>query len=153
MNEKNENINTPWYALRFFSNKNHKIERFFENEKLTFFIPMVYKYKTDKDDSGSRQRIVVSPACPHLLFLKKDRTEEQIVKILSSYNEPLMLYKYPGSKDICEISSVEMLEFRMMCDIGMNYNNNGIFDIIPPCDDIEGKEVIITKGAVQGCQR
>lgn len=150
MEKPNEgSVDFPWYALRFFSNREHKIEKFLEKENLTFFIPMTYKYIVDRKDENSKPKRVLAPACAHLLFLRKDKPEDRILELLNSYTEPVKLYKLPGSSNICEISADEMLEFRMMCDAGLKHE---ILDIIPPDENLEGSEVVITKGPFKGVE-
>jgi Transcription termination factor nusG. len=143
---KEEN-KSPWYALRFFSNRDHKIEKFLESREIVFFIPMLYKYKAEGNGEVSKPKKVLSPVCAHLLFIRKDKPEDEIIKNLLEYHEPVKLYRLPGCKNICEISADEMFEFRMMCDSGLKNDN---VDFLPPIENLEGAEVIITKGPFAG---
>ena len=82
--EEDERDNRPWYAIRLFTVRQKAVAEFFKENQFEVFIPEEY---VDVEGSDHHIKHVLRPVVRNLLFIKKDRDEKEIKKIVteSSY--------------------------------------------------------------------
>lgn len=139
--------NSPWFILRFSDNRNGSVDKYLSSNSVSFFIPALYCSVKRIVKGEAKERRVLKPVFRHLLFIRKDRPEDEMRKLLSRYPFPLSLYRDPATDRTCEISDNEMTEFRMFCDPNLL---DGLCEISEDVEQLVGVEVILTKGPFKG---
>lgn len=134
---------SPWYALRTFNCQEQKVSRFLSSKGCEHFIPMTFA----PSEEGTEGPPLLTPAVHNLLFMQKCGTAHETASLLSECPVPVSIFRHPGDKEFCEISSLEMSELRMLCDprfTGSVY--------MPPseADILVGKEVRVVQGPFKG---
>ena len=128
----------PWYAVRTFNCLEQKVSRFLEEKAISHFIPMTF--------AGEERKILV-PAIHNLLFIQKPDTETGIIKTLSECPIPVSIFRYPGDRELCEISARDMIELRMLCD--PQYKTT-VFMTQGEAEATLGKDVRVINGPFKG---
>lgn len=134
-----------WYAIRFFGGGTERLTRFLDDAGIRSFVPMMYRYRSV--DGGIRTKRVLAPAFAHLMFIRKDKPQKQMVATLRQYPNPIGIYRYPDSDKPCEISDSEMTEFRMVCDPALGCELEDAGEL---AEKLVGMPVTITKGPFKG---
>ena len=96
--------NHPWYAVRTFNCQERKVSRFLAEKDYVHFIPMMLAQET------------LVPAIHNLLFVQRKDSREEFIKDISECSIPVSIFRYPGEREYCEISALNMVELRMLCD-------------------------------------
>lgn len=136
--------NCTWYAIRTFNCQEQKVSRFLAEKDCSHFIPMTVRM--DMSDPEHPKRIV-TPAIHNLLFVQKNGTENEMVKILSNCPVPVSIFRYPSSEKLCEIPSRDMIELRMLCDPGFE---TSVFMSQGEAEAMIGKDVRVINGPFKG---
>ena len=106
--------NRPWYAIRLFTVRQKTVAEFFKENQFEVFIPEEY---VDIEDENHKVKRVLRPVVRNLIFLKKDRDEQEIRKyVLASTFKMSVVTKSRENKSYYEIPAVQMFEFRAMCN-------------------------------------
>jgi len=105
---------TPWYAIKLFTVRQKAVAAYFNEKGLETFIPEEY---VDIEDSDHHIKHVLRPVVRNLLFIKKDRDEKEIKKIVteSSYKMSVVT-KTREDRRYSEIPAHQMYEFQAMCN-------------------------------------
>ncbi|MBQ5972114.1 MAG: UpxY family transcription antiterminator [Prevotella sp.] len=104
----------PWYAAKLYSGAQSELEEFLTSQGLECFIPR--EYVTTVDADGHRHT-KLKPVVRNLLFVKKSLPEPDMRKVIQSSPRPMYIFrKSTGSTEYYEIPSVQMEEFRAMCN-------------------------------------
>lgn len=81
---------------------------------MTYFVPMRYKERLDKD---GKPRRYLAPVVSNLLFLKKSAEQQQLGTFLADNGLKVqVIRKERGSAEWCEIPASEMRELIYVCD-------------------------------------
>lgn len=143
----------PWYAVRTFNCLEQKVSHYLQKEGWTHFIPMTYTqevklFRTEQpEETDEKPRMILVPAVHNLLFIQKKDTQQELIKALSDCPMPVSIFRHPGDRRLCEISSREMLELRMLCD--PQYKTT-VFMTQGEAEAMVGKEVRVTNGPFKG---
>lgn len=133
-----------WYVLRTFNCQEMKISDFLTEKKIVHFIPMTYVERKSRD--GKLKRVLV-PVVHNLIFLRKDGTQKQILRMLDECFTPVSVLRKEGSNDCYEIPDSQMIEFRALCDPDFEGTQ---FMTGEEADAKPGKEVRIVHGQFAG---
>lgn len=105
---------TPWYAIKLFTVRQKAVAAYFNEKGLETFIPEEY---VDIEDENHKVKRMLRPVVRNLIFLKKDRDEQEIRKyVLASTFKMSVVTKSRENKSYYEIPAVQMFEFRAMCN-------------------------------------
>ena len=112
--DEDERDNRPWYAIRLFTVRQKAVAEFLKENQFGVFIPEEY---VDVEDSDHHIKHVLRPVVRNLLFIKKDRGEKEIKKIVteSSYKMSVVT-KTREDRRYSEIPAHQMYEFQAMCN-------------------------------------
>lgn len=102
-----------WYALQTFHSKELLLEEYLKDKGFLSFIPMLYAERVSSDGKKSRELV---PAVHNLLFLRKERTAEELQRVLSACPIPVRILRHIQSAKYYEIPDSQMVEFRAICD-------------------------------------
>ena len=127
--------NLPWYAVRTFNCQERKVSRFLAEKDYVHFIPMMLAKET------------LVPAIHNLLFVQRKESREAFIKDISECSIPVSIFRYPGEREFCEISALNMVELRMLCD--PQYKTS-IFMSQGEAEAMVGKEVRVVAGPFKG---
>ena len=136
--------NEVWYAIRTFNCQEQKVSRYLQERGIVHFIPMTYSITQSSD--GKPQSTLV-PAIHNLLFVQRNGNQEKVIQTLQECTIPISIFRQPGSKEFCEISSHEMVEIRLLCDPEYptaQYMTQSEAEVMI------GKEVRVVKGPFKG---
>lgn len=104
----------PWIAIRLSYLKQQQIDQFFKDNGLETFIPMQYDLVASKTGKPNR---VLRPVVRNLLFVKKSLDDAQLYKLMEECPYSMFaIRKNRESRDLYEIPSRQMFEFRQMCN-------------------------------------
>lgn len=142
MDKKNKPI--TWYALRTYNCQEMKISDFLSDRQLVHFIPMTYNEKKTRE--GKVKRILV-PVVHNLIFLRKDKSQKEILSLLGECMTPVSVLRKEGTSDCYEIPDSQMIEFRALCD--PNFEGTQ-FMTHEEADAKPGKEVCVVHGPFSG---
>lgn len=134
----------PWYAVRTFNCQEQKVSDFLTDKGYNNFIPMTLSQEKGDEKNPKQIRI---PAVHNLLFIQRKETPEQLIKDLSECHIPTNIFRHPGEKKLCEISDLEMVELRMLCDPSFQTST---FISHPEAEAMIGKEVRVVAGPFKG---
>lgn len=102
-----------WYAVRLFSLKHASAVEYVRSFGLTYFIPMELSFIA-KGKNEPKQ--VLHPVVFNLLFIKKDREESEIKRIIINSSFKMAIIKKENTtSDLYEIPAKQMQEFMLMC--------------------------------------
>ena len=136
--------NHPWYAVRTFNYQERKVSRYFTEKEYTHFIPMTLLL--DQGEEKNAKRILI-PAIHNLVFVQRKETQKQLITDLSEFSIPTSIFRNPGTKKLCEIPTIDMVEFRMLCD--PQYQTS-VFMTQSEAEAMIGKEVRVVAGPFKG---
>lgn len=134
----------PWYAIRAFNCQEQKVSRFLTEKGCSHFIPMTVSVDTKNPENPKR---ILVPAIHNLLFVQKQGTETEMIQLLRECPVPVSIFRYPSSEKLCEISSREMIELRMLCDPDFE---TSIFMTQGEAEAMVGKNVRVVDGPFKG---
>ena len=134
----------PWYAIRTFNCQEQKVSRFLTEKGCSHFIPMTVSVDTKNPENPKR---ILVPAIHNLLFVQKQGTETEMIQLLRECPVPVSIFRYPSSEKLCEISSREMIELRMLCDPDFE---TSIFMTQGEAEAMVGKDVRVVNGPFKG---
>ena len=146
----------PWYAVRTFNCLEQKVSRYLQEQEWVHFIPMTYiedrRRHADEADSGQTEetekpKMIQVPAVHNLLFVQKRDSQKEFLQALSDCPYPVSVFRHPGDLRLCEISSREMIELRMLCD---PQYNTAVFMTQGEAEAMVGKEVRVINGPLKG---
>lgn len=143
----------PWYAVRTFNCLEQKVSRYLQQEGWTHFIPMTYTQEVklfreeQPEETDEKPKMILVPAVHNLLFIQKKESQQELIKALSDCPMPVSIFRHPGDRRLCEISSREMLELRMLCD--PQYKTT-VFMTQGEAEAMVGKDVRVTNGPFKG---
>lgn len=144
----------PWYAIRTFNCMEQKVSRYLQQEGWPHFIPMTYTrevkfFKPDvpSADADEKPKMILVPAVHNLLFIQKRDEQQELLKALSDCPFPVSIFRNPGDQRLCEISSRDMLELRMLCD--PQYKTT-VFMTQGEAEAMVGKDVRVIAGPFKG---
>lgn len=107
--------NCTWYALRLFTLRLKQVAQYFKDKGLTYFVPMEYADIVDPKEQKIRH--VLRPVVRNLLFVKKDRDEQLLRKVIADAPFKLsVVRKSKDDNDFYEIPAKQMYEFQVMCN-------------------------------------
>lgn len=105
---------TPWYAIKLFTVRQKAVAAYFNEKGLETFIPEEY---VDVEDENHRLKRVLRPVVRNLIFLKRDKDEQEIRKYVSESTFKMsVVTKSREDKSYYEIPAAQMFEFRAMCN-------------------------------------
>ena len=134
-----------WTVVRTFNRQELIVIDFLKQEGLTCFIPMRYMEKQVGNDSKSRR--VLLPVIHNYVFVQLEMPMKQFGSLLAKCAQPLYILKHRDTDLPVEISSREMMEFRMLCDPAFEQR----VSVIRQENEPEvGKEVEIIHGPFSG---
>ena len=133
-----------WYALRTYNCQEIKISDFLTDRQMVHFIPMTYVERKNRE--GKVKRVLV-PVVHNLIFLRKDKSQKEILSILGECMTPISVLRKEGSGDCYEIPDSQMVEFRALCDPDFEDKQ---FITHDEADAKPGKEVRIVHGQFAG---
>ena len=136
--------NYPWYAVRTFNRQERKVSRYLTEKGYTHFIPMTLSL--DQREEKNAKRILI-PAIHNLVFVQRKETQKQLITDLSEFSIPTSIFRNPGTKKLCEIPTIDMVEFRMLCD--PQYQTS-VFMTQSEAEAMIGKEVSVVAGPFKG---
>lgn len=111
---QNDDVTTPWYALRLFSIKQQAIDDELKERGFTTFIP---KQVVDFRDKSNKLRHELRPVVRNLIFLKKAMDEKEFRKEIFNFPYKVsVIKKGRDTNEMAEISAKEMHEFQLMCN-------------------------------------
>jgi hypothetical protein len=87
------------------------------------------------------------PAIHNLVFVQRKETQKQLITDLSEFSIPTSIFRNPGTKKLCEILAIDMVEFRMLCD--PQYQTS-VFMTQSKAEAMIGKEVRVVAGPIKG---
>lgn len=134
----------PWYALRTFNCQERKVSQFLSEHAVEHFIPMALRTKVKANEPEKR---ILVPAIHNLLFVRKQKSQQQMLQLFKECTVPVSPIRHPGSDIVCEISSREMMELRMLCDPQFNAS---VFFTQSEAEGLVGKEVRVIHGPFKG---
>jgi len=103
-----------WYAARLFTTRQKEIVFWFQDKGLCCFVPMEYR---DVVRGGTLIRHVLLPVVRNLIFLKKDRDEKEMRRIMRELPYKLSIIKKTRDREgYYEIPHRQMIEFQIMCN-------------------------------------
>lgn len=103
-----------WYAARLFTTRQKEIVSWFQEKGIFCFVPMEYR---DIVKGENLMKHVLVPVVRNLVFLKKDREETDMHRIVMESPYKLsILKKTRNSKEYYEIPYRQMIEFQTMCN-------------------------------------
>ena len=147
----------PWYAIRTFNCQEQKVSRYLQEQEWVHFIPMTYvqdlRHRSDHAVSGQSEeeaekpKMIQVPAVHNLLFVQKRDNQQEFLKVLSECPIPVSIFRHPGDRRLCEISSREMIELRMLCD--PEYKTS-VFMTQGEAEAMVGKDVRVINGPLKG---
>ena len=103
-----------WTVVRTFNRQELIVSDFLKREGLTCFIPMRYMEKQVANDPKPRRVLV--PVIHNYVFVELEMPMKQFSSLLAKCATPLYILKHRDMDRPVEISSREMMEFRMLCD-------------------------------------
>lgn len=136
-----------WYAIRTFNCQERKVSHFLEEKGYTHFIPMAYSKSAIENKTNEAPQRKLVPAIHNLLFVLRKGSAQETLKELSECTVPLNIFRHPGEKEFCEISSQDMIELRMLCDPQFQ---TSVFMTQPEAEAMVGKEVRVITGPFKG---
>lgn len=106
-------LSPVWYILHTFNCQELRVGDYLASKGKTYFIPMMYKEKVNRE---GRHKRVLLPVVHNLVFLQKDDSEVNLLSLLSE--SPVLVYvlRKQHTQDFVEVPDREMLEFRTLCD-------------------------------------
>ena len=140
----NPTSNHPWYAVRTFNCQERKVSRYLTERGYAHFIPMTLTL--GKEEEKPSKRILI-PAIHNLLFVQRKDTQKQLITDLSECQVPTSIFRNPGTKKLCEIPAIDMVEFRMLCD--PQYQTS-VFMTQSEAEAMVGKKVRVVAGPFKG---
>lgn len=133
-----------WYALRTFNCQELKLSDYLDESGKEHFIPMTYVERRLRD--GKTKRLLV-PVVHNLIFLKKDASQSQTLKLLSDAPVPVHVFRSEATSECYEIPDREMWEFRLLCDPSFD---GSLFVTQEEAEARPGKEVRVVHGPFAG---
>ena len=107
-------IALPWFAIRLFSLKQKEVEVYFQSKGLETFIP---KQWVDFEGRDGKLHHELRPVVHNLIFVKKTIDDAQLVQLMLESNFKMVaIRKTRESRELYEIPSRQMEEFRIMCN-------------------------------------
>ena len=100
----------------------------------------------DQREEKNAKRILI-PAIHNLVFVQRKETQKQLITDLSEFSIPTSIFRNPGTKKLCEIPAIDMVEFRMLCD--PQYQTS-VFMTQSEAEAMIGKEVRVVAGPFKG---
>ena len=143
--EKLNQANKPWYAIRTFNCQEQKVSNFLTDKKCINFIPMMVTLKKTNDTEPPKRVLV--PAIHNILFVQKTDTQQHLLQILNECTIPVRVFRNPGEDRLCEIPAQDIAELRMLCDPQFNPST---FITQEEAESMIGKEVRIKCGPFKG---
>lgn len=134
----------PWYAVRTFNCQEQKVSRFLAEQGTPHFIPMTFAGTYTDEENPKR---ILVPAIHNLLFVQKTGSQRDMLKMLQECTIPVSIFRHPGSEKLCEISSREMVELRMLCDPQFETSE---FMTQGEAEAMVGKDVRVINGPFKG---
>lgn len=136
--------NEVWYAIRTFNCQERKVSQYLHDHGIVHFIPMTYSISKSLD---GKPKSTLVPAIHNLVFVQIKGNQEKVIQKLQECIIPISIFRQPGSKQFCEISSHEMVELRLLCD--PEYTTSQ-YMTQSEAEVMIGKEVRVIKGPFKG---
>ena len=140
-------MNRPvWYALQTFHSRELLLEDYLKEKGFSSFIPMLYTEHVSLDGKKTRELV---PAVHNLLFIRKEGTDEELQRVLSSCPIPVRILRHIKSTKYYEIPDSQMVEFRAICDpnyTGTLYTDRDFAEARP------GQSVRVVHGTFKGLE-
>lgn len=138
----------PWYAIRTFNCQERKVSRFLSEQRWAHFIPMtMVKRILTREDGTEEVKKELMPAIHNLLFVQKQGSEQEMMKVLATCLTPLSIFRRPGETQWCEITDRDMDEIRRLCDPQCE---TSVFMTQGEAEAMIGKEVRVIAGPFKG---
>ena len=137
---------TVWFALQTFYSKEQKVGLYLKEQRVDFFIPMIFSISTDKDGNAVRK---FRTAIHNLLFIKQSMPQETLNKIVGNCPYPVRVYrKYDHPNEWYPIEDSEILELRMICD--SSFQLSPVFREHTETSIQVGKKIRVVHGPMKG---
>lgn len=103
-----------WYAARLFTTRQKEIVSGLQERGVSCFVPMEYRNFV----KGEKMiKHVLMPVVRNLIFLKKDRDEKEMRRIIMDLPYKMsIIKKSKEGEEYYEIPNKQMLEFQIMCN-------------------------------------
>ena len=132
-------------VVRTFNRHEMTVSDFLKQEGVTCFIPMRYVEKQVRDEPKPRR--ILMPVIHNYVFVRLEMPVVQFSSLLAKCATPLYILKHKDTDRPVEITSREMVEFRMLCDPAFEQR----VSVIRQENEPEvGKEVEIIHGPFAG---
>lgn len=105
---------TPWYAIRLFSNSQAKVDEYFRKHGVESFIPMQYRVYEDENGKPKRK---LRPVVSNLIFVKKSLPMLSMKELVTKGQFKMsVITRDRSTRDYYEIPAKQMMEFKAMCN-------------------------------------
>ena len=105
---------SPWYAIKLYTNSQAKVGEYFKENGIESFIPMQYRIYEDEQGRPKRK---LRPVVSNLIFIKKTLSTQEMQEIIKNGQFKMsVITKDRETRDYYEIPAKQMFEFMTMCN-------------------------------------
>lgn len=138
-------VESPWYALRLYSPCLRKVADWLAEAGISYFVPMEYR-EVGRD--GEKIRKELSPVVHNLIFVRKDRAEDEFKAVIADMKFKVSAIKKADDPNkYYEIPYRQMLEFQAMCNPAIEMRHYLAED---DARLKRGQPVMVTHGPLRG---